>query len=213
MGRSEKNRKNFSMRLMIRLPISSFEEKIAQFTATGFGIGHIPWASGTWGSLLAVLIAIPWLPYLPLDLSKQITATALMLCLFLWGCHASHVTGKSLGKADHSAIVWDEMVAMWWVLMLMPDLTQTCYVVGLFLPWIEPLLAQTSLPPTMLVNLQATGVAFLLFRFFDIIKPFPANWIDRHWHHGFGVMLDDLVAAIYSILVMWGITILILVNF
>jgi phosphatidylglycerophosphatase A len=44
--------------------------------------------------------------------------------------------------------------------------------------------------------------AFLLFRVFDIVKPPPARLIDREWHHGFGVMADDIVAAFYALLVM-----------
>jgi len=44
------------------------------------------------------------------------------------------------------------------------------------------------------------AVAFLLFRLFDIVKLPPAREIDRHWHGGFGVMLDDVVAAGYALL-------------
>ena len=43
--------------------------------------------------------------------------------------------------------------------------------------------------------------AFLLFRLFDILKPPPANIIDREWHNGFGVMADDIVAAFYAVIV------------
>ncbi|HEX5865609.1 MAG TPA: phosphatidylglycerophosphatase A, partial [Casimicrobiaceae bacterium] len=45
------------------------------------------------------------------------------------------------------------------------------------------------------------GFAFLLFRLFDIFKPPPARLIDREWHHGFGVMADDVVAGFYALLV------------
>ena len=44
--------------------------------------------------------------------------------------------------------------------------------------------------------------AFLLFRLFDIVKPPPANIIDREWHNGFGVMADDIVAAFYTVVVL-----------
>jgi phosphatidylglycerophosphatase A len=43
--------------------------------------------------------------------------------------------------------------------------------------------------------------AFLLFRVFDVLKPPPARLMDREWHHGFGVMADDMVAAFYALLV------------
>src|SRR5258708_16140137 len=46
-------------------------------------------------------------------------------------------------------------------------------------------------------------LAFLLFRLADIVKPFPANWADRHVHGGFGVMLDDLIAGLYARIATW----------
>jgi phosphatidylglycerophosphatase A len=45
----------------------------------------------------------------------------------------------------------------------------------------------------------AVLLAFLAFRFFDIIKPFPAGWLDRHIHGGLGIMLDDVVAGLYAL--------------
>jgi len=45
-------------------------------------------------------------------------------------------------------------------------------------------------------------IAFFVFRFFDIIKPFPANWADAHLHGGLGIVLDDVIAGIYTLLVM-----------
>jgi phosphatidylglycerophosphatase A len=48
----------------------------------------------------------------------------------------------------------------------------------------------------------AALLAFLTFRVFDILKPFPANWLDRHIHGGLGIMLDDVVAGLYSLLVL-----------
>jgi len=48
----------------------------------------------------------------------------------------------------------------------------------------------------------AALLAFLTFRIFDILKPFPANWLDRHIHGGLGIMLDDVAAGLYSLLVL-----------
>jgi len=87
------------------------------------------------------------------------------------GVWAAGRTGRHLGVADHAAIVWDEVAAFLLVL----------YFVGA-----EPL---------------RQAFAFLLFRMFDIVKPPPARFIDREWHHGFGVMADDLVAAFYALVV------------
>jgi phosphatidylglycerophosphatase A len=55
----------------------------------------------------------------------------------------------------------------------------------------------------LVVGVEAARVAFafLLFRLFDIVKLPPASIIDREWHHGFGVMADDIVAAFYALIV------------
>lgn len=91
---------------------------------------------------------------------------------FLLGVWAAQRTGRDLGVADHGAIVWDEVVAFLLVLFFVAD---------------DPL---------------RVALAFLLFRFFDIVKLPPARLIDREWHHGFGVMADDLVAAFYALIVL-----------
>lgn len=89
---------------------------------------------------------------------------------FAIGVWAAHRTGRDLGVADHGAIVWDEVVA---------------FVLVLFFVGADPV---------------RQAFAFLLFRLFDIVKPPPARFIDREWHHGFGVMADDIVAAFYTLL-------------
>ena len=88
------------------------------------------------------------------------------------GVWAAHRTGRDLGVPDHSAIVCDEVAA---------------FLLVLFFVGPQPLR-------------QAIG--FVLFRAFDILKPPPASFIDRQWHHGFGVMADDLVAAFYALVVL-----------
>jgi phosphatidylglycerophosphatase A len=89
---------------------------------------------------------------------------------FVLGALCAQRTGTDLGRADDGAIVIDEIVAIWVVLLL--------------------------LPPTLLA--QLLGV--LAFRFFDIVKPPPIGIIDRRFKNGFGVMADDLVAAFYALL-------------
>jgi len=59
---------------------------------------------------------------------------------------------------------------------------------------IGQLIALTAVP----LHPGAVVLGFLLFRFFDILKPFPANWIDRHLHGGLGIVLDDVVAGLYT---------------
>ena len=95
---------------------------------------------------------------------------ALLASFFLAGVIATERTGRALGESDHGAIVWDEMVAFWLVLFFTP------------------------------AGLLWQGAAFALFRAFDILKPQPIRWADRRVKGGFGVMLDDLIAAGYAIL-------------
>lgn len=139
----------------------------AHFVALGFGSGLSPKAPGTAGTLAA------WLLY-PL-LATVFEASVLLLFLlvaFIGGIVAADRTGRALGVSDHGAIVWDEMVPFWLVLVFTP--------------------------PDFLWQLAA----FALFRFFDIVKPQPVGWADRRVKGGFGVMLDDLIAAAYTLLVL-----------
>jgi len=139
----------------------------AQFLAFGLGSGLIRPASGTWGTLLAWSLWQLGAPLMP-D-----AALGLFLALaFLIGCWACDVAGKAVGHADHVGMVWDEMVAFWLVLWLVPD------------SWLSQVLA------------------FVLFRFFDIVKPPPIRFFDARLKGGFGVMFDDILAAGYALLVM-----------
>ena len=104
---------------------------------------------------------------------------ALLAVGFVIGAFAAQRTGADLGVIDHGSIVWDEIVPFWIVLALCPT------------------------------TLSWQGVAFVLFRLFDITKPQPARFFDQKVKNGFGVMADDLVAAGYSILVLTGLQYLI----
>lgn len=106
-------------------------------------------------------------------LSRVLSEPALLTLIgfcFAFGILACQRTGKALGVIDHGSIVWDEIVPFWLVLLLTPA------------DWRWQL------------------AAFLLFRFFDIVKPPPANYFDEKVKNGFGVMMDDLVAAFYTLL-------------
>lgn len=113
-----------------------------------------------------------WLAYplLRLALPQTFHFALFLLLALAYGVLACDRTGRALGVADHGAIVWDEIVPFWIVLFLSPE------------------------------SLLWQGLAFLLFRFFDIVKPPPARWFDLHVKNGFGVMMDDVVAAAYSVL-------------
>lgn len=103
------------------------------------------------------------------------TQLVLLALLFVLGVVCSHITGKAVGEPDHGGIVIDEIVCFAIVLVFVP---------------VTPLW---------------WSAAFLAFRFFDILKIWPASWIDKAFKNGFGVMLDDLVAALFSVGVLLGV--------
>lgn len=114
-----------------------------------------------------------WLSYAWLRPGFDVPGFAeFLLVTFLLGIYCCDKTGRDLGVADHGAMVWDEIVPFWAVLFLCPE-----------------------------GGWWALS-AFLLFRFFDIVKPPPARDIDRRMKNGLGVMADDLVAAGYTLLVL-----------
>ncbi|GAA4329518.1 phosphatidylglycerophosphatase A [Pigmentiphaga soli] len=140
--------------------------RLSRLVAFGFGSGLIRPAPGTWGTLLA------WLLWQPLSAAVPPAAVGVGLAAaFALGAWACGRVGRELGVADHGGMVWDEMVAFWLVLWLIPGGTAS----------------------------QAVG--FLLFRLFDILKPPPIGYFDRRYKNGFGVMWDDIVAAFYAVLV------------
>lgn len=111
------------------------------------------------------------LPFVPLLQALPTWGYGLLLVLTaLFGCWLCGRVADDLGVHDHEGIVWDEMVGIWITLFLAP--------VG----WGWLLLG------------------FLLFRLFDVLKPWPISWVDRHVHGGVGIMLDDLLAGIAA----WG---------
>jgi len=95
---------------------------------------------------------------------------AIIFAMFLIGIYFCDKTGKALGVSDHGGIVWDEIVAIMLVLTVTPYQWQW---------WL---------------------MAFVLFRLFDIWKPAPIRQCDAKVKGGFGVMLDDLLAAVYAII-------------
>ena len=100
---------------------------------------------------------------------------AAALVVFLTGIWSADVYSRHAGVGDPGAIVIDEVAAQWLTLTVAP-------------PQLVPFL-----------------LGFFLFRVFDVLKPWPANWADRSVKGGLGVMLDDLFAGIYAAIVLWGI--------
>ena len=137
------------------------------FLALGFGSGLLHPAPGTWGSLVGVIVGALLLPWL--DAKTFFILTALCFFLGIWLCDR---TSHDMGVHDHGSIVWDEIVAVFLVLLAVPQ-----------------------------VSLFWCTIAFVTFRLFDILKPYPIRYFDEKLTNGFGIMVDDILAAGYSILV------------
>ncbi|AKE52821.1 phosphatidylglycerophosphatase A family protein [Kangiella geojedonensis] len=91
------------------------------------------------------------------------------LALSIIGIGLCHYTAKKLGVHDHPGIVWDEICG---------------YLVTMF-----------AIPTAWHWALAG----FILFRFFDILKPWPIKWLDKKVHGGFGIMVDDLLAGVFAL--------------
>lgn len=143
--------------------------RASRWIAMGFGSGLSRWAPGTAGTLWA------WAVWHLLGAVFGFTPApavtfALLAAAFALGVVACGRTARDLGVDDHGAIVWDEAVAFWIVLSLLPP------------------------------GAANEAAAFVLFRVFDIAKPPPIRQVDAGLKGGLGVMVDDLLAAAYTLL-------------
>jgi phosphatidylglycerophosphatase A len=161
MASASSNASRPTVRFMLAHPL--------RWVALGFGSGLSPIMPGTVGSFSAwgifAYLATVW----PAQWPWWAIAVVLVASFGLGVLACSH-TGKALGVSDHGGMVWDEFVAVWLVLAMLPT--------GFW--W------------------ALSGV--VLFRIFDIAKPQPVRYFDTKWKNGFGVMFDDLVAAGYTLL-------------
>jgi len=113
------------------------------------------------------------IPFAVLLKSLPVLAFWLVLSgLFLLGVKICTISSNKLGQHDPGGIVWDEMVAYWLTVAFVP------------VAWTWWL------------------AAFVLFRFFDIVKPWPIRLVEKRFADGLGIMLDDIVAALYAMAIL-----------
>nr|VFJ92249.1 MAG: phosphatidylglycerophosphatase A [Candidatus Kentron sp. H]VFK00836.1 MAG: phosphatidylglycerophosphatase A [Candidatus Kentron sp. H]VFK04862.1 MAG: phosphatidylglycerophosphatase A [Candidatus Kentron sp. H] len=129
----------------------------------GFGAGLTPFAPGTMGTLVGVIL---YIGLQPLSLPWYLLTVAILFVLGIGLCGA---TARALATPDHPAIVWDEMVGF--------------------------LVTMTAAPTGWGWVLWG----FILFRCFDIAKPWPIGIIDTRIRGGVGIMSDDLLAGLYAL--------------
>ena len=161
------------------LPIdANMLDRVVYWLGLGLGSGLPRRAPGTWGTVGGLIIAIP---LLSLGFVPFLIITILSCVIGSWICGR---TSELMGGHDNPHIVWDEWAGMW--LTLLP-LSYMSIADGNF--WQN--IAQTS-------SIVAIIIAFILFRFFDIIKPPPIGWADKKVAGGLGIMLDDIIAGIMA---------------
>ena len=139
--------------------------------ATGFGIGLIPVAPGTFGSILGVILFLI-LTHLNLPI---FWLSLIILILYFFSYLAVQSTLNAVKRSDPGEIVIDEVLGMMLVMMTIPPDPK----------WIF--------------------LAFILFRIFDIFMPWPINQVDSKLKNALGVMLDDFIASLYSVILILAI--------
>ena len=136
-----------------------------------FFVGYIKFASGTWGSLAAILILYPIIKYTMLSLEVLIIIFIILFFISnLFINFFSNVTNSN----DSKHIVIDELLGIFIILIFYDFI----FIYNDFITLI---------------------LIFFIFRLFDILKIFPANYIDKNLKNGYGVMMDDIVAGVYTI--------------
>ena len=120
-------------------------------------------------------------PYLLLSRLELLPFLIVIVVGFVIGVYLCDFTSRALGVHDHGGIVWDEFIGFWITMIAVP-----------------------------VINWQWILAGFLLFRFFDIVKPWPVRLADKRISGGFGIMIDDVLAGLYALgcmqLLNWGIT-------
>lgn len=141
-------------------------EKLITFLATGFGSGLAPFAPGTAGTLVGVLICLLFLPF------PWMIRFLFVLALLALSVYVAQQAENLYQKKDDQRIVIDEIIGF-----------------------------QITMLPAE-INILNICVAFVLFRIFDILKPFPIRNLQRI-PGGWGIVIDDVVAGIYAAIVLW----------
>ncbi len=140
----------------------TFKDKVIIFVATGAGLGKIPFAPGTFGTLLGILFVLVF------KIINPMYETIYVVALIIFAIWIADKAEKILKQKDPGCIVIDEIAG---------------YVVAM-------------VGISLSIYTMVTG--FILFRFFDILKPFPVKYFEKNFKAGPGIVLDDLVAGILS---------------
>lgn len=158
--------------------------KLHEFFLTFLYFGHAKKAPGTVGSLASLLF---WLGISATFFNQNIALlhqnifwAIFLIIAFIYGCFASPIYARQFGEIDHQSIVLDETVGQILALQISFNVIALNYFSDI----------------TLIVLHLLTN--FVLFRFFDIKKPWLIGYCDRHFKNGFGVMFDDLLSGVVA---------------
>ena len=140
------------------------------FLATLGGLGLSPIGPGTVGSLFGWFIFIVLSHFI-----SAITMLILTIFIIIFSVYISSIVTKNLIEKDHKSIVIDELAGIWLAMIPVIFITSSQYERSVY-----------------------ALLALIIFRIFDIFKPFPISYIDKNFKNGLGVVLDDLTAAIFA---------------
>ena len=147
--------------------------KISQIFSTLFFIGYVKWAPGTIGSLFSLII----ITFLHNIVNKN-EFIILFICILLMATICIKIYSKSVNKHDAKEIIIDEFLGIYLIIIFSYDFE----------------ILNNEFIKILLI--------FLFFRIFDILKPFPANWIDNNLKNSYGIIIDDIIAGIYTIILL-----------
>ncbi len=147
-------------------------KNLTKFLVSIFFVGYIKFAPGTWGTLVSLLVMYILFNILSLPL---IVLAIIFIFLFFISNYLINYFSLITNSHDSKNIVIDELLGVF-VIFMFYDL------IFLFNDILTYLLI------------------FILFRFFDILKIFPANLFDKYYKNGYGVILDDIIAGLYTVL-------------
>ena len=145
---------------------------LTKFFVSIFFVGYIKFAPGTWGTLVSLLIMYILLNILSFPL---IILTIIFIFLFFISNYLINYFSFITNSHDSKYIVIDELLGVF-IIFLFYDL----------------IFIYNDITTYLLI--------FFIFRIFDIIKIFPANYFDNHWKNGYGVILDDIIAGLYTVI-------------
>jgi phosphatidylglycerophosphatase A len=156
-------------------------KKINVLISTFFGYGYLTKIPGTVASFVTTLFI--YIAFEILDYTDLKFSLILFIIVFFYSFYAVKDAESEFEKKDPGQIVIDEVLGQAMPLILLLYLNQT---------------NQISIPIEIYYI-----ISFFVFRFFDIIKPFPVNYFDRNFKNYFGIIMDDIMAGLYSMILIY----------